>query len=64
MASPAEGTSIKAVVTLKGDHVAGGAPIFVVSDREALEKTAFLLEKILDAMAHSLSEETMILVKH
>ncbi|CCQ98501.1 conserved hypothetical protein [[Clostridium] ultunense Esp] len=59
-----EGASIKAIVTLSRDQVAGGAPIFIVKDKEELQRTAFLLEKIIDAMAHELNGETMILVKH
>lgn len=64
MANSADGTSIKAVVTTKRDKVAGGAPIFIVEDYDRMQKTAFLLEKILDAMAHELNEETMLIVKH
>ena len=36
------------------DRVGGGAPIFVEPDKEKRESTAFLLEKILDAIAHDL----------
>ncbi|WP_442601121.1 capping complex subunit for YIEGIA [Paenibacillus sp. KN14-4R] len=55
---------ILAVVTLYRDQVAGGAPIFHVSDEEQLQQTAFHLEKIMDAMAHDLQNGTMILVRH
>ncbi|MBE3554417.1 MAG: hypothetical protein IMW85_05385 [Thermicanus sp.] len=64
MGNKDEGAAIKAIVTLSGDQVAGGAPIFIVKDKEELQRTAFLLEKIIDAMAHKLNDETMILVKH
>ncbi|TYP77781.1 capping complex subunit for YIEGIA [Paenibacillus methanolicus] len=55
---------IVAVVTTKGDAVAGGAPIFVEVDAEKREMTAFLLEKILDATAHDLKNGSFILVDH
>ncbi|MBW7473465.1 hypothetical protein K0T92_01750 [Paenibacillus oenotherae] len=53
---------IVAIVTIKGDAVGGGAPIFVEPDKERRETTAFLLEKILDASAHDLKNGTFILV--
>ncbi|CAH1221329.1 hypothetical protein PAECIP111893_04703 [Paenibacillus plantiphilus] len=53
---------IVAIVTIKGDSVGGGAPIFVEPDKERRESTAFLLEKILDASAHDLKNGTFILV--
>jgi hypothetical protein len=56
--------AISAVVTLHKDNVAGGAPIFVEANVDNLEKTAFLLEKILNANAHDLKNGTYILVKH
>ncbi|QHW30203.1 hypothetical protein GZH47_04660 [Paenibacillus rhizovicinus] len=55
---------IVAIVTDSHDHVAGGAPIFVESDKEKRESTAFLLEKILDAIAHDLKNGNYILVDH
>jgi hypothetical protein len=54
---------ILAVVTTKKESVAGGAPIFV-TDKEQLQQTAFILEKVLDAMVHELNEETLIIVRH
>jgi hypothetical protein len=57
-------TKIMAIVTTEKDRVAGGAPIFVASSREELQKTAVLLEKILDAMVHHLNDETLIVVRH
>lgn len=56
--------AILAVVSMHSDKVGGGAPIFYVETEEELQNTAFLLEKILDAMAHDLKNGTMILVKH
>lgn len=57
-------TKIVAVVTTDRDKVAGGAPIFIVSGKEELDHTAFLLEKILDAAVHDLKNGTYIIVKH
>jgi len=55
---------IVAIVTTQKERVAGGAPIFVAGDQEELQQTAFLLEKVLDAMAHQLNEQTLIIVRH
>jgi hypothetical protein len=54
---------ILAVVTTKKEMVGGGAPIFVTG-KEQLQRTAFILEKVLDAMVHELNEDTMIIVRH
>lgn len=56
--------TILAVVTTNRDLVAGGAPVFYASNPQELQQLSFTLEKILDAMAHTLSDEVMILVKH
>jgi hypothetical protein len=53
---------IVAVVTTTKDEVAGGAPIFIASDRQHLERTAFLLEKLLDCSAHELYETLFVIV--
>jgi len=55
---------IVAIVTTQKERVAGGAPIFVAGDQVELQETAFVLEKILDAMAHQLNEQTLIIVRH
>lgn len=56
---------ILAIVTTNRDQVlAGGTPTFLASNQEELQRTAFLLEKILDGMAHDLENETMIIVRH
>ncbi|MBN6188581.1 hypothetical protein JQN58_17145 [Aneurinibacillus sp. BA2021] len=55
---------ILAVVTLNADRVGGGAPIFYTQGEKELQQTAFTLEKILDAIAHEVTPETIILVKH
>ncbi|WP_028610513.1 capping complex subunit for YIEGIA [Paenibacillus harenae] len=54
---------IVAVVSLHADKTGGGgAPLFIASNEQELEETAFLLEKILDASAHNLKNGTIILV--
>lgn len=55
---------IVAIVTMRKDEVAGGAPIFIEPDISKRESTAFLLEKILDATAHDLKNGSFILVDH
>jgi hypothetical protein len=55
---------IVAVVTTQRDKVGGGAPIFIALDDAEQQKTAFTLEKIMDATAHDLRNGTLILVKH
>jgi tetrahydromethanopterin S-methyltransferase subunit B len=56
--------SILAIVTTSADQVKGGVPIFVVKDAEEIQEKAFLLESILDGMAHELDPRTYILVRH
>jgi hypothetical protein len=56
---------ILAVITTKGESIqSGGAPVFIVETEKTLLERAFLLEKILDAMAHQLDESTYLIVKH
>jgi hypothetical protein len=55
---------IVAVVTTDREKVAGGAPIFIVSDEAERQKVAFTLEKMLDCIAQDLKNGTMILVRH
>ncbi len=58
-------TKIIAIITTKTENVqAGGAPVFVVKDSEGLQQTSFTLEKILDASAHEVDPDTMIIVAH
>ncbi|PTX59888.1 hypothetical protein C8P63_11032 [Melghirimyces profundicolus] len=56
--------TILAVVSSNREQVAGGAPLFYEKDRKQVQETAFLLEKILDGMAHELNDHTMIIVRH
>lgn len=56
---------IAAVVTKDGvDRVGGGLPVFIAETRQEQEHVAFLLSRILDAMAHDLENGTLIIVKH
>ncbi|WP_336786786.1 capping complex subunit for YIEGIA [Paenibacillus sp. MMO-177] len=55
---------IIAVVATRHEKVGGGAPIFIEQDEKAMQQTAFLLEKILDASAHDLKNGTIIIVNH
>ena len=56
---------ILAIVTLHPDKIkGGGAPVFIVDTEEQLQRTAFLIEKIMVAMAHDLENGTLILVRH
>ncbi len=57
-------SKILAVITTQKENIAGGAPIFVVNTPEELQQTAFTLEKILDAMAHEVNPQTLIIVRH
>ncbi|MEC5422451.1 hypothetical protein QGM71_02960 [Virgibacillus sp. C22-A2] len=56
--------AILAVITTNDAKIAGGAPIFICDDKEELEKIAANLEAIIDGIAHALSEELFIIVKH
>ncbi|MCM3627435.1 hypothetical protein M3194_08660 [Paenibacillus glycanilyticus] len=55
---------IIAVVAIEHEKVGGGAPIFIEPDEKAMQQTAFLLEKILDASAHDLKNGTIVIVNH
>lgn len=57
--------AILAIITLNDEHVLpGGVPIFVAKNEEEQQRTAFLLEKILDGIAHDLENGILIIVKH
>lgn len=63
------GTSIEkailAIITIDKELVMpGGAPIFLADTKDKQQRTAFLLEKILDGIAHDLENGVMIIVKH
>jgi len=56
---------ILAIVTINKDQlISGGAPVFLAKNQEEQQRTAFLLEKILDGIAHDLENGTMIIVRH
>lgn len=56
-------STIVAVITTKPENMAGGgAPLFIVEDSETLQKTSMTLEKIMDASAHEINKETIIIV--
>jgi hypothetical protein len=55
---------ILAVITTNRNKIAGGAPIFTCDTREEMENVAANLEAILDGIAHALSDELLIIVKH
>ncbi|WP_047980034.1 capping complex subunit for YIEGIA [Ornithinibacillus contaminans] len=56
--------SILAIITTNKEKVDGGAPIFICESQEELHKTAANLEAIMDGIAHALSDEVFIIVKH
>lgn len=56
---------ILAIVTNNKDGViAGATPVFIADSDDEMQKTAFLLEKILDGIAHDLGNGTLIIVRH
>lgn len=56
--------AILAVITTNNSKIAGGAPIFICETKQELEKIAANLEAITDGIAHALSDELYIIVKH
>ncbi|MBS4202007.1 hypothetical protein KHA93_20580 [Bacillus sp. FJAT-49732] len=58
-----ETVSIVAVVTTKEAGISGGgAPFFIVENEEALQKVSMSLERILDAAASEIDENTIVIV--
>jgi len=56
-------TTIAAVVTMNQSSLkCGSAAIFIVDNKDSLQKISSRLEKILDASAHEIDEQTMIIV--
>lgn len=55
---------ILAVVTTKPESISGGACVFHCESVQKMEEVASSLEAILDGIAHSLSDDTCIIVKH
>ncbi|WP_042145694.1 hypothetical protein [Paucisalibacillus sp. EB02] len=56
--------AVLAIITTNRETVSGGAPIFICKDFDELQKTAANLEAIIDGIAHALSDELFIIVKH
>ncbi|WP_010284249.1 capping complex subunit for YIEGIA [Bacillus timonensis] len=44
--------------------VSGGTPVFSCSSKEEMEKVTANLEAIIDGIAHEISENMYIIVKH
>lgn len=55
---------ILAVVTTNAKKVPSGATVFSCETKEEMEHIAANLEAILDGIAHSLSDELYIIVRH
>jgi hypothetical protein len=55
---------ILAVITTNPKKVAGGTAIFTCDTKDEMENIAANLEAILDGIAHALSDELFIIVKH
>lgn len=55
---------ILGIVTTNKNKVGGSSPIFYCENREELNQVASDLEYIMDALAHQISEEIVIIVKH
>ncbi|CAM3776907.1 hypothetical protein COLU111180_07865 [Cohnella lubricantis] len=51
-----------AVVTTRESGFAGGTPVFLARDKEELQALSHSLEKILNAAAHQLNEDSFLLV--
>lgn len=56
--------TILAVVTTKINKVSFGATVFHCDTKEEMEHIGASLEAILDGIAHALSEDLLIIVKH
>jgi hypothetical protein len=55
---------ILAVITTNTSKITGGTPIFPCETVEEMHSIASNLEYILDGIAHQLSDELFIIVKH
>ncbi|EOR23599.1 hypothetical protein KGR20_06270 [Cytobacillus oceanisediminis] len=55
---------ILASITTNPNKVAPGSGVFYCEDTKELETIATNLEAILDGIAHKISEEVFIIVKH
>lgn len=58
-------TQIIAIITTASENfIGGGAPIFIAKNKDNLQTMSSTLAKTLDASAHEVDADTMILVKH
>ncbi len=55
---------ILAVVTTNSKKVSFGSTVFYCDSKEEMEHIGANLEAILDGIAHALSDELLIIVKH
>ncbi|MFC4324161.1 capping complex subunit for YIEGIA [Litchfieldia salsa] len=55
---------ILAIITTNPSKVAGSTAIFTCQSKEEMEQTAASLEAILDGIAHGLSDDLYVIVKH
>lgn len=55
---------ILAVITTNPKKIPSGAAVFHCDSKEEMEKITTNLEAILDGIAHSLTEEIYVIVKH
>ena len=52
------------VLTDKEKLKSSGAPVFVAKNQEMMEELSIALSKVLDASAHKIDPDLMIIVKH
>ena len=55
---------VLAIITTNPSKVTGGTAIFTCETKQEMEHVAANLEAILDGIAHALSEELYVIVKH
>jgi len=55
---------VLAIITTNPSKVSGGTAIFTCETKQEMEHVAANLEAILDGIAHALSEELYVIVKH
>lgn len=55
---------VLAIITTNPQKVSGGTAIFTCETKEEMEHVAADLEAILDGIAHGLSDELYVIVKH
>ncbi len=55
---------ILAVITTNPSKVTGGTAIFICETKQEMEQVAANLEAILDGIAHLISEDLYVIVKH